>query len=447
MVTVSLSASPTTLIETEGTSLTFTLSLDQAPPAGGLTVTVAPDPTSEVQGTEALGVFDFNALIPTGGIPSPGSSLGSFDFTFTAPTATLTLPIFDDPDDTDGALDGLRTAVFSLQESADYDIDPNAGSVELTYADTADQVPISTPTVSLSASPTTLIETEGTSLTFTLSLDQAPPAGGLTVTVAPDPTSEVQGTEALGVFDFNALIPTGGIPSPGSSLGSFDFTFTAQTATLTLPIFDDPDDSDGILDGLRTAVFSLQESSNYQINPDAGSVQLTYADTADQVSGDSGFEGTSGSDRIRGSSTDDEISGLGGRDTLIGGGGNDEISGGGGRDNIRGSGGNDALSGDGGRDTLRGGGGNDTLFGGGGSDLIIGNGGRDIYVLENRGGTDTFRGFRSQDRLGLSNGLTFDDLVFVTRGNNTLIRAGNRSLAIVLGAQPDDFTESDFVDV
>ncbi|MEB3358055.1 MAG: calcium-binding protein [Synechococcales bacterium] len=319
------------------------------------------------------------------------------------------------------------------------------------------------PTVSLSASPTILIEEEETLLTFTLSLDEAPPSGGLTVTVVPD----IPGLQALGVFDFAALVPAGGIPSPGSILGSFDFTFIAQTGTLTLPIFND-DDSDPAFNGLRTVVFSLLESPDYDINPDAASVRLTYADTADQVpepQPDNSFEGTSEGDLIRGRGTNDEINGLEGRDTLIGRGGDDEISGGsgrdtirggggadiisggGGRDTIRGGGGADIISGDGGRDTLRGGGGNDTLSGGGGRDTVIGNGGSDIYVLDDRGGRDTFRGFTGQDRLGLSNGLAFGELTFIDRGNNTLINAGNRSLAIVLGSQPDDFTASDFVNV
>ena len=307
-------------------------------------------------------------------------------------------------------------------------------------------------TASLTASPTTLIEDEGTVLTFTLSLDEPPPAEGLTVTVIPG----IVGIEALLVFNIAGLAATGGVPEAGSIPGSFNFTFLEQTGTINLPIFDD-DESDPAFNGLRTAVFSLQESPDYDIDQNAGSVTLTYADTADQLPNDPGepnepdepniFNGTSGPDRIRGENTDDEINGLGGRDILIGRGGDDEISGGAGRDTIRGGAGADTIFGDGGRDTIRGGGGNDTLYGGAGSDTIIGNGGRDIYVLENRPGRDTFRNFRGQDRLGLSNGLTFDDLTFLDRGNNTLIRADNRPLALVLGTQPDDFTESDFVDV
>ncbi|NEQ98545.1 MAG: hypothetical protein F6K30_17795 [Cyanothece sp. SIO2G6] len=307
------------------------------------------------------------------------------------------------------------------------------------------------PVVSFSATPTTLIESEGTVLTFQFILDAAPPAGGVTVTVNGDLVSN------LNALDLFAIEVSGGEFPVGDFLFSgFDFTITSQNATISVPIFDD-DDTDPDFNGLRNVTYTLQDSPNYTVDANASNVTITFADDPSLVPDpdpdpDPGtgnvIEGTGQSDRLEGTNASDEIRGQGGRDTLLGLGGTDTLLGGGGRDNLNGGDGRDLLFGEGGKDRINGGGGRDTLYGGGGADIISGQGGRDIFVLEQRPGRDTFRDFNDrQDRLGLSNGLSFENLTIVDQGRNTLIRVGGNALAILRGIEANAITEADFVDV
>ena len=338
--------------------------------------------------------------------------------------------------------------------------------------------------VSINASVLTLIEDEGTETTLTLTLSAPPPEGGIDI--------DIQTGKEFGLGDFLLLPPDASFTGIGGFQGFNDnsgvtLTIIAQAATITFPIFDDDDRSASDPNATRNddigeeqTTFSIAPGNGYSVSSTAGSVTLTLLDTASSptptpdptptpgptpIPGPTPtpgppptpgapsepappFQGTAGRDRIQGTNASDEISGLGGRDTLSGLGGRDVISGGAGRDNLSGGAGKDTLLGDGGKDRLRGGAGRDTLYGGAGSDIVIGNGGRDIFVLEQRPGRDTFRDFRDRrDRLGLSNGLEFDDLTFTDQGRNVLIQVGNRTLAIVLGVNADQLTQADFVDV
>ena len=306
------------------------------------------------------------------------------------------------------------------------------------------------PVVSFSATPTALIETERTVLTFRFTLDQAPGPEGVRVTVTGD---RPQSLTQLNLFDIDL---TGGEDIEGDfDFSGFDVTLTRQNATISVPIFDD-DETDPAFNGLREVTYTLQNSPNYTVNTDAKDVTILFADTVDQIPtpnpptspGPNVIEGTGGRDRLEGTAGRDEIIGKGGRDTLLGLGGADTLSGGAGRDILEGGAGRDTLEGGGGNDRLRGGGGRDMLYGGGGRDTIIGNGGRDIFVLEQRPGRDIFRDFKDgRDRLGLSSGLSLDDLTIVAQGQNTLIRAGGNALAIVRGVRAERITKADFVDV
>jgi Ca2+-binding RTX toxin-like protein len=124
-----------------------------------------------------------------------------------------------------------------------------------------------------------------------------------------------------------------------------------------------------------------------------------------------------------------------GRDTLTGNNGNDLLDGGSG---------DDILYGKGGNDTLTGGNGSDLLYGGLGSDILTGGNGSDVFVLAAGEGTDTFTDFKKgSDVIGLSNGLTFDQLSFF--GNDILF--GSEVLATLTGVNTSTLNASNFISV
>jgi ELWxxDGT repeat protein len=191
-------------------------------------------------------------------------------------------------------------------------------------------------------------------------------------------------------------------------------------------------------------------------------------DTVTSFGGNDFIDGGDGDDRLISDTGDDHLFGGNGKDTLNSGNGCDTLWGGNDKDVLRGRGGNDELTGgsdsdllDGGigddtlngrndKDVLRGRGGNDELTGGSDSDLLdggIGNDtldgryGDDIFVLESDAGSDTIVDFRlGSDRLGLANGLQFDDLTFVGQ----TILAGEEVLATLNGINAEQLTSSDF---
>ncbi|MDZ8029037.1 MAG: hypothetical protein RMX97_30735 [Nostoc sp. DedQUE11] len=102
-----------------------------------------------------------------------------------------------------------------------------------------------------------------------------------------------------------------------------------------------------------------------------------------------------------------------GKGNIVGGDGNDYLAGGNGKDNIFGDAGNGYLAGGNGADTLRGGLGNYILNGG------LAN---DVFVLAAGEGTDTIQDFvNSNDKIGLANGLTYQQLMFSQEGDRVKI--------------------------
>ena len=182
---------------------------------------------------------------------------------------------------------------------------------------------------------------------------------------------------------------------------------------------------------------------------EAGDDELRGEGGNDSLKGGAGVDtliGGGGADTLRGNGGDDILNGSGGDDRLFGNGGDDALNGGGGSDRLTGGGGNDALNGGGGRDTLFGQGGQDILIGGGGSDTFRGGGGSDIFTLEAKAGVDRITDFNlKQDQLGLSGGLTVDDLTFQNRKGNTLITNGSSKLALLIGINANQISESSFV--
>lgn len=182
---------------------------------------------------------------------------------------------------------------------------------------------------------------------------------------------------------------------------------------------------------------------------------------------------TANGDRLVGLATDDRLLGLGGNDVLVGRGGDDWVRGGSGQDILRGNrgsdilqggsgsdwldggargdvlkggGGRDVLIGGGGRDRLKGNGGQDTLVGDRGRDVLVGNGGSDRFVLQTDAGRDRIRDFQvGRDRLGLLDGLTFEDLALMQHRQGARITWQGTTLAIVNDIQPNQLRSADFV--
>ncbi|MBE9093977.1 calcium-binding protein [Tychonema sp. LEGE 07203] len=163
-----------------------------------------------------------------------------------------------------------------------------------------------------------------------------------------------------------------------------------------------------------------------------------------------------GDDTVFGSTIGDLIFGNDGEDSLVGYFGNDSLLGGKGKDDLWGGEGNDCLSGgqdadwlrgQAGDDILLGGRGNDILYSGNGNDTLIGGLGRDylasvdygasslktsgstLFVLQLESGvtdinkTDVVTRFQvGLDRIGLSDGLTVNDVVLENLTNVLLLQ-------------------------
>ncbi len=135
------------------------------------------------------------------------------------------------------------------------------------------------------------------------------------------------------------------------------------------------------------------------------------------------INGTSSSDTINGTQERDEIaalpgSGFAGNDSINGNQGADTLNGGQGDDTIYGGRGHNLLRGAQGNDLLFGGVGNDTLWGDRGADTLSGGDGSDLFVLSSDRNGDTITDFRSDDAIGLADGLTTQDISIVEVSNN-----------------------------
>ncbi len=153
---------------------------------------------------------------------------------------------------------------------------------------------------------------------------------------------------------------------------------------------------------------------------------------------------------LLGDDANNTATGFGGDDIIIGNGGNDTLAGSRNNDIISGGTGNDQLFGGKGDDNLDGGDGDDTLVGGVGADLLISGAGRDVLVLGAGAGTDTIIDFQQgQDLIGLTKGLTFNQLT-VTQGDVSTtigIASNGEVLASIPGISRSPLTASDFISI
>ena len=113
--------------------------------------------------------------------------------------------------------------------------------------------------------------------------------------------------------------------------------------------------------------------------------------------------------------------------------------------------GNDLLFGGLGNDLLQGGAGDDTISGESGQDILLGGPGSDIFVLDsemavvNRTQADVLVDFDpGQDAIGLTGGLTADNLMLESLGTNTIIKIAdsNLILGMVNRTAPDELNGS-----
>ncbi len=218
---------------------------------------------------------------------------------------------------------------------------------------------------------------------------------------------------------------------------------------------------DDTLEGLDGNDFLLASDGNDLNNGGRGRDTIRGGLGDDTIFGNFGRDlllGEAGNDNILGNEAADTLEGGSGDDTLRGGGNLDLLDGGDGddllygdfaRDTLLGGAGKDTLYGASGDDFLEGGEGDDLLYGGQGFDLLSGNEGTDIFVLESLRGIDSIVDFVDGiDRLGLSDGLIFDNLSFSQDGANTSIHDltdNNNTLAVLFNVDAADLSVEDFI--
>ncbi|EAW33587.1 Ig-like domain-containing protein [Lyngbya sp. PCC 8106] len=158
--------------------------------------------------------------------------------------------------------------------------------------------------------------------------------------------------------------------------------------------------------------------------------------------------GNQGNDIVSGGEGNDFIAGGKGDDILFGDQGNDEVYGDLGADVVYGNQGNDSLYGGEDNDTLIGGEGDDFLSGDQGDDILFGGEGSDIFALLLNSGSDVIVDFTdSQDLLGLSIGLSFDELTIEQGETATLIRFEGQLLVTLNRINSTLITEDDFTTI
>ncbi|MEG4361890.1 choice-of-anchor D domain-containing protein, partial [Microcoleus sp. C2C3] len=170
-------------------------------------------------------------------------------------------------------------------------------------------------------------------------------------------------------------------------------------------------------------------------------------DFIDGGKGNDILSGGKAEDLILGSQGNDTLFGELGDDTLCGGAGDDFLSGNENKDLIDGCEGNDTIYGGEDNDTLLGCVGDDFLSGELGNDSLIGGLGSDTFVLGVVTGFDTISDFaKGQDFIGLSGGLSFDQLDISQDNNSALIKlkGSGEVIASLTGVNASLIAVSDF---
>ncbi|MEM6713959.1 MAG: Ig-like domain-containing protein, partial [Cyanobacteria bacterium P01_C01_bin.147] len=250
----------------------FVISIDGDIPPEGLNLTVSGD----VAQLLAPGFLDDNVGLtfdPPGGIvPVAFTDTGDVVFNVTVPEATATVTLFNDIIEEEPV-----TLNFELLPGEGFTIDQ--GSFSVTFEDGDSVIPGSGPTVSLSVSDTNLVEGDSFTVNFTVDETTGPiPQGGLPVFVDGPPAA----LSEFVIFDEDgnpAVVTEGvaGFPVPDNDAGGFFVTLTELQASLTLSVFDD-----GPGEGTENLTFTLVNGEQYEVDPDAGSVDITIDESVEE---------------------------------------------------------------------------------------------------------------------------------------------------------------------
>lgn len=280
---VSLTATPTQLLESEETATTLTFSLDQAPPPEGITVYI--DSTT----FDAIGEFDTFSLEFTGGeFPEPNQDASGFYFTITEQTATITLKVLDD-----GEVEGTENINFTLQAGEGYTIDPNFNSTTITIEEQiTNMTTVSFNTITGSYDPSDnllaselvrSLEAGASLLSFVFKVEGEIPEGGLVV----DVNSDINLTEyftGLGRPPFS----TGGQileaiydPEDPENPTGFRFRIDQPNAIVSFRLTNDLGNLQDT--GIENATFTLESGEGYTVDPEAESSSVTFYDTLTDV--------------------------------------------------------------------------------------------------------------------------------------------------------------------
>jgi Bacterial pre-peptidase C-terminal domain len=185
---------------------------------------------------------------------------------------------------TDDDPDAPETITFALANSPNYAANPEASTSTVTIYDTLEQVQASAgpvPQVGISIDQPMLVESEGTRVTLTVNVTGTIPDDGLLVYMAGE-------QPLLGDFDvFNATITGGAFPAPNSSASGFFFRVFANTATISLQVFDETTNPEIppelVTEGVEEFTLSVVATEAYTVDPAAGAVTFTIKDNPDSV--------------------------------------------------------------------------------------------------------------------------------------------------------------------
>ena len=211
-----------------------------------------------------------------------------------------------------------------------------------------------------------------------------------------------------------------------------------------------------IISGGSSADIINAGDGNNQILAASGENKITTGsgnDTINAGSGNNTINAGSGNNTINVSSGNDIINAGSGNNTINAGDGNNQIFAAGGNNKITTGSGNDLIKTGGGDDIINAGEGKNKIFAGSGNNTIYSGSGSDVFVLELSGGTDTIFNFNvGQDLIGLSGGLTFDQLLIAQGTSNNgngfftsiIDKNSGELLASLNGVQTNTITSSAF---
>ncbi|MEL7223329.1 MAG: Ig-like domain-containing protein, partial [Cyanobacteria bacterium J06576_12] len=256
---------------TEGEAITLTFAVEGEIPDGGVQVLVN-DIVSAGNQSRSLTEFDIANLEVTGidGFPTGADGDSGFFVTITEPTATITLPVFDDGADEDEANESFT---FEVIDGEAYEVDADASSITLNISDAVINPPNDgLPIVSLEATPATISEegsVEDRLLTLTFTVDGEIPEGGLNVLLSGlfGITNQADGEDDRGAFDGLGLTPP--FDRENNLIG---IRLDQNVATLQLPMAND------LIEETTTFDFQLAEGDSYTINPDQSGTLFTITD-------------------------------------------------------------------------------------------------------------------------------------------------------------------------